>query len=316
MRFVLYELRAFHHSAPEMKSLSLAGFLAGLLISVSAFVGTARGGIDEKDYVKEVPPAPSALEFRIGLPGFLSALSGDFGVKGVVTDLDLSIEKVVRHINEFPVALSVSARYHRWEFFADGEWIQLGVTTNLRDLLFTQADLQMGYAFWEGFIGYRLVDGDKAVVSLYAGARYSYYSADFTITKSTDPRYPLFRELLGIPLNGQASGDRSWVDPVVGIGGRWRVAKAVTLYANGDLGGFDVNSGSAFEAVQTPNGLTRASTSSSDWSYQVQGGVEVQWARHLYTQLGWRYLKYDYRIEGFVNKTELNGPFIQAGVNF
>jgi len=44
--------------------------------------------------------------------------------------------------------------------------------------------------------------------------------------------------------------------------------------------------------------------------------VEVQLARHFYTQLGWRYLKYDFRIEGFVNKTQLSGPFIQAGVNF
>jgi len=39
-------------------------------------------------------------------------------------------------------------------------------------------------------------------------------------------------------------------------------------------------------------------------------------ARHFYTQIGWRYLKYDYRMDGFVNKTQLNGPFIEAGVNF
>jgi hypothetical protein len=30
----------------------------------------------------------------------------------------------------------------------------------------------------------------------------------------------------------------------------------------------------------------------------------------------WRYLKYDYKQEGFTNKTALNGPFIQGGVNF
>jgi opacity protein-like surface antigen len=82
------------------------------------------------------------------------------------------------------------------------------------------------------------------------------------------------------------------------------------------VGGFDANSGSAFEVVRTASGLARVSTSSSDWSYQVQGGVEVQLARHVWTQIGWRYLKYDYKIEGFVNQTHLNGPFIQAGVNF
>ena len=198
------------------------------------------------------------------MPGFVSTLSGDSGVKGVVTNLDWGIDKVVSHINELPIALSLSARYHRWEFFADGEWIQLGASTNLKDLRFTQADLQMGYAFWEGFVGYRLINCDKAVLSLYAGARYTYYSAEFSVAKTTDPLFPRFRELLGLPLNGQASGDKSWVDPVLGIGGRSRVAKAITLYAKGDVGGFDANSGSGFNLTRTGNGLARVSTDSSD----------------------------------------------------
>src|SRR5678815_2183866 len=98
-----------------MKSPLWAGFLIGLLISTSACISTANGGIDDKDSSKELPPAPvswcqapSAFEIRIGVPGFVSAISGDFGAKGVVTNLDLSIDKVVSHINEFPIALSVS----------------------------------------------------------------------------------------------------------------------------------------------------------------------------------------------------------------
>ena len=213
-------------------------------------------------------------------------------------DLDIGIDELVRHIDALPVALSVYARYHRWEFFADGEWIQLHESAQLRGLLFTSADLDLGFAFWEGFVGYRLINCDKAALSVYAGMRYTYYSGDFRIQNSNDPRFPLFRDLLGIPQNGQVSADKSWVDPVVGISGRYRVAKAVTLYANGDVGGFDANADDAFEIVRTGAGLARVSASSSDWSYQVQGGVEVQWARHFWTQLGWRYLKYDYATRG------------------
>jgi hypothetical protein len=29
-----------------------------------------------------------------------------------------------------------------------------------------------------------------------------------------------------------------------------------------------------------------------------------------------RYLKYDYRKEGFTDKNELNGPFLQTGITF
>ena len=48
----------------------------------------------------------------------------------------------------------------------------------------------------------------------------------------------------------------------------------------------------------------------------MQGGLEFQVTRWLWTQLGWRYLKHDYVSGGFTNKTDLNGPFIQGGVNF
>lgn len=36
----------------------------------------------------------------------------------------------------------------------------------------------------------------------------------------------------------------------------------------------------------------------------------------MYTNIGWRYLKYDYASGGFVPKTELDGPFFQIGINF
>jgi hypothetical protein len=55
---------------------------------------------------------------------------------------------------------------------------------------------------------------------------------------------------------------------------------------------------------------------SSDWSYQVQGGLEFQISRWFWAQTDWRYLKYDYNQAGFTKKTALNGPFAQGGVNF
>jgi opacity protein-like surface antigen len=60
----------------------------------------------------------------------------------------------------------------------------------------------------------------------------------------------------------------------------------------------------------------RTDSSGSDWSYQVQGGIEIQVTRWMWSQIGWRYLKYDYAVGGFTNKTALNGPFVQTGINF
>ena len=92
--------------------------------------------------------------------------------------------------------------------------------------------------------------------------------------------------------------------------------KSLSFWAEVDGGGFDANSDSAFQLQLQGRRIVRAPISSEDWSYQIQGGLEFQLTRWLWTQVGWRYLKYDYVSAGFTNKIELNGPFFQTGVNF
>jgi hypothetical protein len=280
-------------------------------------------GPEPYDTSKEAPPppiswceTPKPFEIRIGIPGWISTLEGDFGVKGIVAPLDVSFDELLRHIDAIPVVLSAYVRYHRWEFFGDGEYIQLGTSARLPGLLFTNADIGVKYAFVEGFVGYRLIDCEKASLSLYAGIRYNYYSGDFQIANNQDPRFPILRRLLGIPNSRQVSGSADWVDPVVGIGGRVRIWKPISFWANGDIGGFDANSDSAFDVRREGRTFVKTPVSGSDWSYQLQGGIEIQVTRWMWSQIGWRYLKYDYKVGGFTNKTALNGPFIQTGINF
>jgi hypothetical protein len=297
-------------------------FLATILLGSSVSAGPERYE-DPKDAKSVLPPevqpwceTPATLEIRIGIPGWISKLEGDFGVKGIVAPLDVRFDKLLRHMDAVPVVLSAYVRYGRWEIFGDGEYVQLGTSAKLPGLLFTDADIGVKYAFVEGFVGYRLINCEKASLSLYAGARYNYYSADFQIANNNDPRFPILRRLLGIPDSRQVSGSTDWVDPVVGLGGRVRIWKPISFWANGDVGGFDANSGSAFEVHREGRTFVKTTVSGSDWSYQVQGGIEIQLTRWMWTQIGWRYLKYDYLIGGFTNKTGLNGPFIQTGINF
>jgi hypothetical protein len=277
-------------------------FLSAIVL-LSASIALA--GTERYDYKEALPPPPQAwcvtppdTEFRVGLPGWLTGLSGDFGVAGLVTDQDVKFTDILKRLDMI-AAGSLYARYHRWEIFADGQYMKLSDTAPLRGILFESARISLKSAFAEGFIGYRLINCERASLSLYAGARYSYMSGDL--------------HLRGVLLRSRrASGSIDWVDPVIGLGGRVRIWKPVSLWANVDGGGFDANSDSAFELTRRG----RVPISSEDWSYQIQGGLEFQVTRWLWTQLGWRYLKYDYVSFGFTNKTELNGPFVQGGVNF
>ena len=276
------------------------------------------------DISKEAPPpppqpwceTPQTLEIRIGAPGWFAGLSGDVGVRGVVSDIDISFDEIFRHLTHVPIALSADVRYKRWEFFGDGQYMEVGDSATLPGLLFTNANAHVKYGLGEAFVGYRLINCDKATLSLFAGARYTYLEGDLSIFDNGDARLVRLRQLLGIRKKLDFSASTDWVDPVIGARGKVKIWKATSLYAQGDVGGFDANSGSAFEIHREGRTIVRESVDSSDWSYQVQGGLEFQLSRWFSTQVGWRYLKYDFVKNGFTNKLDLNGPFIQGAINF
>jgi opacity protein-like surface antigen len=271
---------------------------------------------------KEVPvekswcETPSLWEVRIGLPAWLAGLSGDSGVKGVVDHVDVGIDQLIKHLTHFPVALSAEVRYQRWELFVDGQYIEVGTPATLPGLLFTDANVHIKNAFAEGFLGYRLINCDKASLSLFAGARWTYFQGDLSIFDNGDARLTRLRELLGIQKRLDFSNSLDFADPVIGMRGKVKIWKPISFYAEGDVGGFDANFDSAFELHRQGRTIVRESVDSSDWSYQVQGGLEFQLTRSIWSQLGWRYLKHDYRTAGFTDKTALNGPFLQTGINF
>src|SRR5207247_2709106 len=79
-------------------------------------------GSEPYDTSKEAPPppiswceTPSPLEIRIGVPGWMAGLSGDTGVKGVVSSVDVSFEQLLRHITDVRVVVSGVIRYKRCE---------------------------------------------------------------------------------------------------------------------------------------------------------------------------------------------------------
>jgi opacity protein-like surface antigen len=293
-----------------------------LLATILLPASMVLAGTESYDYkaAPSPPPEPWCVtppnsEFRIGLPGWITGLQGDFGVKGVVTDQDVKFTDILKRLDMI-AAGSLYARYHRWELFADGQYLKLHDTAVLPGLLFDTARVSLKSAFAEGFVGYRLINCERASLSLYAGARYNYRSGDLHIAKDSDPRFPILRELLGIPVSLRVSDSKDWVDPVVGIGGKVHLWKPVSLWAKGDVGGFNANSDTAFKLGRVGRRPVIVSTSSNDWSYQVQGGLEFQLTRYLWSDIGWRYLKYDYTSGGFTDKTELNGPCVETGVNF
>jgi len=94
-------------------------FLGAILLSASI----ALAGTENYDYKTEAPPPPQpwcetppTLEIRIGVPGWLAGVSGDSGVKGVVTSPDVGVDQLHRHLTHVPIVLSADIRYRRSKF--------------------------------------------------------------------------------------------------------------------------------------------------------------------------------------------------------
>jgi hypothetical protein len=237
---------------------------------------------------------PKEWEVRIGMPAWIPLLEGDFGVGRVVAPVHVTFGEVLDHLDAI-ASLSISVRHNRWEVFGDGQYLAVSDSVRLPGLLFTDADVKLKNGFWQMFLGYRLINCEKGYLTLFAGARYTYAGADFDIANNADPRFPALRAALGIPASLKVSGSKDWVDPIIGIGGKIKVCRATSLYAKASVGGFGVG---------------------SDLAWEVGGGAEFQISRWFYTDLGWRFIQNDYSSDRFTNKTSLNGPFLQAGVNF
>ena len=93
--------------------------------------------------------------------------------------------------------------------------MEVSSSATLPGLLFTNANVHLKDGFAEGFLGYRLINCDKAFLSFFAGARYNYEGVNLRIFDNGNARLPILRQLLGLPKKLDAEGSTDWVDPVM-----------------------------------------------------------------------------------------------------
>lgn len=128
---------------------------------------------------------------------WLAGISGDSGVKGLQASSDIKFDQLLKHLTHFPIALSLNARYRRWEFWVDGQYIEVGTSATLPSLVFTEANVHVKNALAEGFIGYRLLNCDNAFLTFFAGARWTYLQGDLSIFDNGDARLAVLRSYWG-----------------------------------------------------------------------------------------------------------------------
>ena len=267
----------------------------GCSILIIPIVGLMLAACVSAVFAEEMPDESSGWHFRVAPYLWMVALNGDVTVKGQESDLDLSFNDIWDELN-IAAMLVFEGRKNRWGFVGDALYANLGKSTST-DVTGIKIDptVKLSYLGAGGF--YRLGTWDlsqtpanavpSVTVDAMAGARYTYLDMKLDLKG--------FRS---------ASGDKAWVDPLVGARAIFDLSERWAASLTGNLGGFGVGSDFAWHAW----GLLgyRFSLFSKDNNAAVFGG---------YRALSWDYTdgSGDDKFEWDVT---LHGPILGLQIGF
>lgn len=144
----------------------------------------------------------------------------------------------------------------------------------------TTADVTFKELIADLALAYRINTGMKTVtLDAYAGARIWDEEMEATIEPPNQDK--VF-----------ASGNKSWVDPIIGIQANFMLSKEWFSFVKTDFGGFGAN---------------------SDWTYMLLGGFGYKFAPNWNTSLGLKYLGTDFEKEKFQFKVNQYGLALSIG---
>jgi hypothetical protein len=242
------------------------GVVAALVVGLGVSTAAMAADVAMPTKAPRIKPAPiiDPWTFRVTPYAWATSLNGFTTVKGHTTDIDASFFDILDH-TQFPkglfqLAAFGEARYDRFAVLTDIAYMKLGLGASLehsRDIgrlaklgIGATAGLTVRMVIAEVAAAYEVArwgagdsPGSGTALDLYAGGRvwWQEAQADFSFSGALTGLGPL-----GLTLTRSgtvsASGDVSWVDPVVGARLRHQFAPGWDLVVSGDVGGFGAGS--------------------------------------------------------------------------
>lgn len=262
-----------------------------LAMAASAPVSIAVAA-DAQIPIPEESPLPGH-EWTLTVAPYLWAagIEGDIGLFGQdPVAVDESFSDI---LNDFKFGGMVVGEFHNgtWGVFADVMYVKTAAngsaTRTINGVPVTLGAEIETTSFTGTLMGeYRVYSTPTATLDLMAGAR----------IWSVDNEIDLFLSAGGPAPAGLSGSDGStWVDPMVGVRGRYNIDDNWYLNGWGMVGGFGAG---------------------SDVTWDVMGGVGYQWNDWLSFTVGYRALGVDYSHNGFVYDVVQHGPILGTVMKF
>jgi len=212
-----------------------------------------------------------------------AGMKGDIGQFGLPeVEVDLSFLDILNHFDIGVMGVG-EARHDRFGFLTDLMYIKLSAGSGVDPKGPINADIDLTAETFTtlGAAEYRLIDEEGGTLDALAGARVWWVSTDLDYS--------------GVVINASGSDSDSWVDPIVGLRGRLNLSPEFFLTSWGMIGGFGV---------------------SSDFTWDVMGGLGYEVSDSISLVAGYRGLGVDYKHDGFVFDVVQDGPILGAVFRF
>ena len=330
-------------------------FCAGALFAVVWSV--AAGPIELEP--KETSPPPTITDsnhwyFNLGFPGWMPFISGDIGLHGVTSNVNVDLHQIITHLTGI-ASVSGEARYGRFGVYGDFLYTSLSAGV-YNDGLIKKVELGLSEYIADGEVYYRVLEGPRGWLDLRAGGRYTNIYSTLQLT-AADSRIDQAATDLVNAANGDLRGVLERLlqhrldgsspplpvpplgpdeklkllrlirearrDPITAHGRITRILKnqlnrGVSLtefWADPYIGiGGRYNLGKAY--YLTGKADVGGFDAGSKVTVQAYGALGCQVTRSIYAELGFRYLYYDYDSGGFLYKVSTYGPQITTGITF
>jgi hypothetical protein len=155
----------------KTKSLNfkLSGVAILLLLAAPGWAGQPE---DTKIVVEPSPKPTAPWEIKVGAPAWLSFVTGDIGVHGITSHVDVGPNTILRHTN-FIASLSGDVR--RGRFGVTGDFLYLnGQDGTFTNGLTSKIDLHLEEFLGEFGVYWRMIEGPRGYLDALAGFRYTY----------------------------------------------------------------------------------------------------------------------------------------------
>ena len=204
---------------------------ATLLSAIPATAGTTAPSLGDTTLTTTTE---SGWHVSASMYGWFTRLDGNMKFHGTTVPVDVPFDKIFDNL-KFTFMGLVEVGKGRWSFMSDLFYARLepSASTQLADF-----DSQIEQFIGNFAVFYRIIETPTTRVDTYGGARVNWMETDVDI----QGKGPLGK-------NFSESGDKTWVDPIIGVRLHHDLTDKFFIRALADIGGFGISSDITWQAM-------------------------------------------------------------------